>query len=165
MGVVQVASMLNRTVSVANRLLGSLQIFGGWFAFYVLLVSLEQSVGIWGMFLALGLATVGAIGAWCGIKLLEGNCDAIADCMWYWAIQIPIVATSALSAQVWLGVEAPVLLAFSSMKVSSQMNMGAEVTLQLGGGQAANSLGVNAFALLAAGYFRWLRDARSSLRA
>ncbi len=149
--------MLNGIVSGANRLLCSLQVFGGWFAFYVLLVSLQRSVGVWGILLAVGLSVVGAIGAWCGIRLLEGNKDATTDCMWYWVMQVPIVATSAISAHVWLGVEAPILLAVSDMTISSQMNIGAEIVLQLGNVEAANSIGVNAFAAIAAVYFVWLR--------
>lgn len=132
------------------RILGALQIGGGFVGLALIVQTLEKSPGFLTIFMLITVFAVAYLmGIASGVGLLEGRAGSIEASMWFWAAQVLNFSSPLLTYQLWAGLASSLTLNFSSLGVGWSCHFGANFVLYFLRPGAPFSVGINVVACVA----------------
>lgn len=135
-----------------RRTFGTLALGGGFLGIVMILVQLiSGTVPVVGVFISLPFLALYSWGVWAGIAILESHPDALQLNKWFWAIQIPVFTTRAVTYVFYAGGTIAVGFNATEHKPFLQALFGSQYQLRINA-PTTSILGFNLLAIAASAY-------------
>ena len=152
-------------LSIQRRLYAGLQILGGGQLVMVWMNQIDSAPNTLTVILLTVLAAVGLASAMMALMYLDGSRRPRQGCLYFWAIQVPNLATPWVSYRFFSGAELRVGLFLSKIGLFQDFRLGDAVLARVTQDGPVAYIGINALALAAVVFFVRERAKERAIRS